>query len=257
MRLTGRVAIITGAGRGIGQAIAFKFGEEGAKVVVNDLNLKGAEAVVEKIEARGGQGLAVKADVRKKGEVEEMFAQVNGEYGKVDILVNNAGIRRDILLQKMSEEEWDAVVNIALKGSFNCVQLAQRYMAKQNYGKIINMASPSPAGLGNRGQANYSTANAGLVGFTKALAQELGRYNINVNCIAPDFIVSEMTLDSARRMGMYLDDFKNAALSLIPLKRLGTVEDVANVALFLASDESSFVSGQVIYVTGGAGLCTI
>jgi len=252
MRLAGKVAIVTGSGRGIGQAIAFAFAKEGAKVVVNELSLKNAEAVVEKIEANGGEGLATKADVCKRPEVEEMFSQVISEFGKIDILVNNAGIRRDILIHKMSEEEWDTVVNVSLKGSFNCVQLAQGHMAKQNYGKIINIASPFPAGLGNRGQVNYSAANAGLVGFTKALAQELGRYNINVNCIAPDFIVSEMTLESARRLGLYLDDFKNVALSLIPLKRLGTVEDMANVALFLASDESSFVSGQVIYVTGGA-----
>ncbi len=252
MRLAERVAIITGAGRGIGQAIALRFGEKGAKVVVNDLNLKTAEAVVEKIEARGGQGLAVKADVRKRSEVESMFGQAISEYGRVDILVNNAGIRRDIPIHKMSEDEWETVTNVTLKGSFNCVQLAQKHMAIRNYGKIINIASPFPAGLVKPGQANYSTANAGLIGFTKALAHELGAYNINVNCIAPDFIVSEMTLDSARRMSMYLDDFRNAALSLIPLRRLGKVEDVANVALFLASDESSFVSGQVIYVTGGA-----
>ncbi len=256
MRLSDKVAIITGAGRGIGQAIAFKFGQEGAKVVVSDLNLKTAEAVVEKIESRGGEGLAAKADVRKRSEVEMMFAQTISEFGKVDILVNNAGVRRDILLQKMSEDEWDAVVGVSLKGSFNCAQIAQRYMSQHNYGKIINIASPIPADLGSRGQANYAAANAGVVGFTRALAQELGRFNINVNCITPDFIVTEMTLNSARKIGMYLDDFKNAALSLIPLRRLGTAEDVANVALFLSSDESSFVSGQVICVSGGAGLCT-
>jgi 3-oxoacyl-[acyl-carrier protein] reductase len=151
----------------------------------------------------------------------------------------------------MSQDEWDAIININLKGSFNCAQAAQKYMVKQNYGKIVNISSPVPATLVDRGLVNYSSAGAGVQGLTKALALELGRYNINVNCIAPDLIDTEMTRDSARRIGLYLEDLKKAATAQVALRRLGTVEDVANVALFLASDESSFISGQVIVVKGG------
>jgi 3-oxoacyl-[acyl-carrier protein] reductase len=251
MRLSEKVVLVTGAGRGIGRAIALKFSDEGAKVVVNDINIAPAESIVERLKKMGRKALPVGADVSKREEVEGMFERAIREFGRLDILINNAGIRRDILIHRMSEDEWDAVLNVNLKGSFNCAQAAQKYMVKQNYGKIVHISSPVPATLVDRGQAHYASASAGLQGLTKALALELGRYNINVNCIVPDFIDSEMTRDSARRIGLYLEDLKKAAAAQIALRRLGTAEDVANVALFLASDESSFISGQIIQVKGG------
>jgi len=251
MRLPEKVAIITGAGRGIGRAMALKFSDEGAKLVVNDINAAAVEGLVERFKRMGRPAIAVGGDVSKREQVEEVFTRATREFGRVDILVNDAGIRRDVLIHKMSAEEWDAVINVNLKGSFNCAQAAQQYMVKQNYGKIISIASPVPATFIERGLAHYGAASAGLIGLTKALALELGRYNINVNCIVADFIDTEMTRENARKIGMYLDDLKRAALAQIALRRLGTAEDVANVALFLASDESSFISGQAIEVKGG------
>jgi 3-oxoacyl-[acyl-carrier protein] reductase len=251
MRLFNKVALITGAGRGIGKAIAFKFSDEGAKVIVNDIEIARAMNVAENLKELGRQALAIKADVRSKPEVDQMFEQIEREFGHVDILVNNAGVRRDVIFSEMSEKDWDFVLSVQLKGSFNCARTAQKFMISQAYGKIINISSPTPASLTKKGQVNFSTANAGLVGFTKSLAVELGPYNINVNCIAPDFIDTEMTRQVMRNEGMYLDDLKNLVLAEIPLRKLGTAADVANVALFLASDESSFVSGQVIHVKGG------
>jgi len=251
MRLLDKVAVITGAGRGIGKAIALKFSEEGAKVIVSDIELSYANGVAEKLKEIGREALAIKADVSQQQEVKLMFKQIERQFGRVDILVNNAGIRRDIPFHKMSGEEWDSVIAVQLRGSFNCAQAAQRYMVRQNYGKIVNLSSPIPAALGNRAQTSYSAANAGVEAFTKTLAVELGRHNINVNCIAPDFIDTEMTRNTARRAGMYLTDLKRFALAQIPLRRMGTPEDIANVVLFLACDESSFISGQVICVRGG------
>jgi len=251
MRLKDKVSIITGAGKGIGKAIALRFSEEGARVAVTDIDLSYAENVAAKLEDKGWEALAIKADVSNQKEVEQMFEQAAQQFGRVDILVNNAGVRRDIPFHKMSEEEWESVVAAQLKGSFNCAKVAQKYMARQSYGKIINLSSPTPSAVGNEFQTSYATASAGVEGFTRALALELGRYNINVNCIAPEFIDTEMTRDAARRTGMYLADFKKFALAQIPLRRMGTPEDVANIALFLASDESSFISGQTIYVRGG------
>lgn len=251
MKLEKKVAVVTGAGRGIGKAIATRLAEEGARVVVNDVDLAFAENVAEKLKMTGRETLAIKADVSNWQEVEPMFEQVERRFGGVDILVNNAGIRRDTQFHKISEKEWDSVIAVQLKGSFNCARAAQKYMVRQNYGKIINLSSPVPASLGNQGQTSYASASAAIEGFTKALALELGRYNINVNCVAPDFIDTEMTRNTARREGMYLDDFKRFALAQIPLRRLGKAEDVANVVFFLACDESSFISGQVICVRGG------
>ena len=251
MRLKDKVSIVTGAGRGIGKAIALRFSEEGARVVVNDIDLSYAENVAAKLEDKGREALAIKADVSNQKEVEQMFEQAVQQFGQVDILVNNAGVRRDIPFHKILEEVWESVIAAQLKGSFNCAKVAQKYMARQSYGKIINLSSPIPSAVGNEYQTSYSTANAGVEGFTRALALELGRYNINVNCIAPEFIDTEMTRDAARRTGMYLADFKKFALAQIPLRRIGTPEDVASIALFLASDESSFISGQTIYVRGG------
>ena len=251
MRLQEKVSVVTGAGRGIGKAIALRFSDEGAKVVVNDIDLSHAESVAGKLKEMGREALAVKADVSKAEEVERMFERAVQQFGRVDILVNNAGIRRDIPFHKMSQDEWDSVIAVQLKGSFNCAQVAQKYMVKQGYGKIVNLSSPIPTSLGEHSQTSYASASAAIQGFTTALALELGRYNINVNCVAPDFIDTEMTRNTARREGMYLDDFKRFAAARIPLRRIGTPEDVANVVLFLVCDESSFISGQVIYVRGG------
>lgn len=251
MKLLHKVALVTGAGRGIGRAIALKLSQEGARVVVNDVELAFTTNTVERLEKLGGEVLGLKGDVANRQEVDSMFEQAVQRFGRLDILVNSAGIRRDADFAEMSEEEWDAVIDIQLKGSFNCARAAQKYMVGQSYGKIINISSPVPTALGRQGQVNYSSACAGLEGFTRALALEMGRYNINVNCIAPDFIDTEMTRKAARREGMYLDDLRRFAVAEIPLRRLGTPEDVANAALFLASDESSFISGQVIYVRGG------
>ena len=251
MKLEKKVALVTGAGRGIGKAIALRFSEEGARVVVNDIDLSYAESFAGKLKDMGREALAVKADVSKLEEVEGMFEHAIQQFNRVDILVNNAGIRRDTPFHKMSQGVWESVITVNLKGSFNCAQVAQKYMVKQGYGKIINMSSPIPASLGERSQTSYTSACAAIQGLTTALAMELGRYNINVNCVAPDFIDTEMTRTMARKEGMYLDDFKRFAISQIPLKRIGTPEDVANVVLFLVCDESSFVSGQVIRVRGG------
>ncbi len=251
MKLENKVAVVTGAGRGIGKAIATRLAEEGARVVVNDVDLAFAENIVEKLKLAGRQALAIKADVANWPEVEAMFKQIEQRFGGVDILVNNAGIRKDVPFHKISEAEWDSVLAVQLKGSFNCARAAQKYMLKQNSGKIVNLSSPVPASLGNRGHSNYASASAAIEGFTKALAQELGRHNINVNCVAPDFIDTEMSRMAARREGMYLDDFKRFAIAQIPLRRMGTPGDVANVVLFLVSDEASFISGQVICVRGG------
>ena len=251
MKLEKKVAVVTGAGRGIGKAIATKLAEEGARVVISDVDLAFAESLAEKLKVMGREALAIKADVSNGQEVESMFEQAGRRFGGVDILVNNAGIRRDAPVHKISEKDWDSAIAVQLKGSFNCARAAQKYMVRQNYGKIVNLSSPVPASLGNRGQTSYASASAAIEGFTKALALELGRYNINVNCVAPDFIDTEMTRNTARKEGMYLDDFKRFALAQIPLRRLGTPEDVANVVLFLVCDESSFISGQVICVRGG------
>jgi len=251
VKLEKKVAVVTGAGRGIGKAIAVRLAEEGARVVVNDIDLSYAENLAETLKKKGWETLAIKADVSQWHEVALMFQAVVRRFGGVDILVNNAGIRRDIPLNKLSEDDWGSAIAVQLTGSFNCARAAQKYMVKQNYGKIINLSSPVPASLGERGQTSYASVSAGVQGFTKALALELGQYNINVNCVAPDYIDTEMTRNAARREGMYLDDFRRFAVTQIPLRRMGTVEDVANVVLFLVSEESSFISGQVICVRGG------
>jgi 3-oxoacyl-[acyl-carrier protein] reductase len=251
VKLEKKVALVTGAGRGIGKAIALRFSEEGARVVVNDIDLSYAESIAKRLKKMGREALAVKADVSKLEEVERMFERAVQQFNRVDILVNNAGIRRDTPFHKISQKKWDSVIAVHLKGSFNCAQVAQKYMVKQGYGKIVNLSSPIPSSLGENSQTSYASACAAIQGFTTALALELGRYNINVNCVAPDFIDTEMTRTIARREGMYLDDFKRFAAAKIPLRRIGTPEDVANVVLFLVCDESSFISGQVIYVRGG------
>ncbi len=251
MKLKDSVAIVTGAASGIGRGIALRFAQEGAHVVVNDRSLMAAESVSEKIEDMGGQAVPFQADVGALEEVERLFGEAKDVYGKVDILVSNAGLRKDAPIHSMTGEQWDDVLRVQLKGCFNCVKVAQQYMVPQSDGKIVIVASPVPAGVGVPGQVNYGAANGGLIGLTTSLATELGTYNINVNAIAPDFIETPMTREAAKKDDLYMDDFKKAALAFIPLRRLGTPEDVASVAVFLASSESSFVSGQVIGVKGG------
>jgi len=251
LKLENRVAVITGAGRGIGKAIAIKLAEEGARVVICDIDVAFVENVADRLKKAGRQALAIKADVTSGYEVAQVFNAAGRKFGGVDILVNNAGIRRDIPLQKMSEDDWDSAIVTQTRGNFNCVRAAQKHMMQQNYGKIVNISSPVPSGIGERGQTAYATASAAVHGFTRALALELGPYGINVNCIAPEYIDTEMTRNVARKEGMYLDDFKRFATARIPLRRLGTPDDIANVARFLVSEESSYISGQVIYVRGG------
>ncbi len=251
MRLEDKVAVVTGAGRGIGKAIVTRFADEGARVVINDVDGAFADNLADRLKKTGRETLAITADVSRLSEVEPMFAEVARRYGGVDILVNNAGVRRDSPLHKMSEADWDSATAIQVKGTLYCCRAAQQHMVQQNYGKIINLSSPVPASLGERGQTAYASASAAVQGFSKALALELGRHSINVNCIAPEYIDTEMTRNTARKEGMYLDDFRRFAVARIPLRRMGTPEDVAGLALFLATDESSFISGQVIYIRGG------
>jgi len=251
VKLKNTVAIVTGASSGIGKGIALRFAEEGAYVVVNDRSLMAAESVSEKIEDMGGKAIPFEADISKFEDVERLFGEANELLGKVDILVSNAGLRKDAPIQSMTPEQWDDVIRVQLKGCFNCVKVAQQYMVPQSNGKIVIVASPIPADIGLPGQVNYGAANGGLIGLTTSLAIELGTYNINVNAIAPDFIETAMTRVAAKNNDLYMDDFKKAALAFIPLRRLGTPDEVASVAVFLASGESSFVSGQVIGVKGG------
>ncbi|WP_067933131.1 3-oxoacyl-ACP reductase FabG [Alicyclobacillus kakegawensis] len=247
-RLQDRVAVVTGAARGIGAATAKRLAADGAKVAVFDLSEEACRDTVNAISAAGGQALAAACDVSVAQQVEAAMQAVVDCWGRLDILVNNAGVIRDNLLFRMSEEDWDTVMSVHLKGAFLCSRVAQRYMVEQRYGKIVNTSSTSA--LGNRGQANYATAKAGLQGFTRTLAIELGPFNINVNAVAPGFIVTDMTRATAERVGMSFEEFERAAIERIPLRRAGKPEDVANVVAFLVSDEASYVSGQVIYING-------
>ena len=250
-RLANKVALVTGAGKGIGRAIALRFSDEGAKVVVSDIEPSLAKSLAGQLENQGKESLAVKADVSDPDDVREMFEKAVEAFGRVDILVNNAGIRRDEPFPDMPEKQWDDVMAVQLKGSFNCTRAAQKTMILRGYGRIINMSSPVTGRLKTGYQVNYASACAGVEGFTRSLAEELGAYDITVNCIAPDNIDTEMTRKAARKQGFYLDDLKRFFVAGIPLKRLGTPMEVANVALFLASDESSYVTGQIIHVKGG------
>ncbi|NMP22774.1 beta-ketoacyl-ACP reductase [Sulfobacillus harzensis] len=247
--LKDRTAVVTGAARGIGRAEALRLAQEGAQVAVVDLRQQDAEETVNQIRSQGGQAEAYGVNVADGTAVKAMMEDAARQFGPIAVLVNNAGITRDNLLFKMSDEDWDSVINTHLKGSFLCAREAQRYMVDQKWGKIVNTSSTSA--LGNRGQANYSAAKAGLQGFTRTLAIELGPFNINVNAVAPGFIDTDMTRDTARRLGLEPDQLKIGAASRIPLRRVGVPDDIANVVAFLCSEQASFISGQVIYVRGG------
>ncbi|TMD91863.1 MAG: SDR family oxidoreductase [Chloroflexi bacterium] len=244
MRFKDRVALVTGGGRGIGAATAKLLASEGARVAVSDLDETPAREVADPIGA-----LAVACDVSVRADVDHMVELVEKKLGGIDILVTCAGIIRDNLLFKMTDEDWDAVIDTHLKGTFLCARAAQRSMVDKKYGKMVFLSSTSA--LGNRGQANYSAAKAGLQGMARTLAIELGQFNINVNTVAPGFVETRMTRATAERMGMDFETFKLGAASQIPLRRIGQPEDIASVIAFLCSDESSFVSGQTIYVRGG------
>jgi 3-oxoacyl-[acyl-carrier protein] reductase len=248
-RLDGRVAVVTGAGRGIGAAEAIKLAQEGANVAVLDLTEEACRETVEAVEATGAEALAIGADVSNAKEVMAAFEKIGDRFGRIDILVNNAGVLRDNLLFKMSEDDWDTVLDVHLKGSFLCTKAAQKYMVEQEYGKVI--MTSSIVALGNKGQVNYSAAKAGLQAMARTLALELGRFNINVNAIAPGWIETEMTKEAAERVGMSMEEMKERFAKNIPLRRFGRVDDIANVAAFLVSDEASYISGETIYVAGG------
>ena len=244
MRFKDRVALVTGGGRGIGAATAQLLAKEGARVAVSDLDEGPAQEVAGPI-----AGIAIGCDVSDRAQVAAMVERTVKELGRLDVLVTCAGITRDNLLFKMTDEDWDAVIDTHLKGTFLCARAAQKHMVDQKYGKMVFLSSTSA--LGNRGQANYSAAKAGLQGMARTLAIELGAYNINVNTVAPGFVETRMTRATAERVGVDYEAFKLGAASQIPLRRVGQPEDIANVIAFLCSDESSFVSGQTVYVRGG------
>ncbi|MFC6093600.1 3-oxoacyl-ACP reductase FabG [Saccharothrix lopnurensis] len=244
-----RVAIVTGAARGIGAAVATRLAEDGLAVAVLDLDEGTCAETVEKIRAAGGTALAVGVDVGDSAGVEAAVRRVTDELGAPTVLVNNAGVLRDNLLFKMTDEDWDVVMNVHLRGSFLMSRAVQAHQTKAGWGRIVNLSSTSA--LGNRGQANYSAAKAGLQGFTKTLAIELGKFGVTVNAIAPGFIATDMTAATAARVGVDFEDFKKGAAAAIPVNRVGTPEDIAHTASFLVSEGAGFVSGQVVYVAGG------
>ena len=244
-----RTAIVTGAARGIGAATALRLAADGFTVAVLDLDEGQAKGTVDAIEAAGGRGLAVGVDVSDSEQVGEAVDRVAAELGSPVVLVNNAGVTRDNLLFKMTEADWDTVMNVHLRGSFLMSRAAQKYMIEARWGRIVNLSSISA--LGNRGQANYAAAKAGLQGFTKTMAIELGKFGVTANAIAPGFIVTDMTRATAERMEIPFDDFIAASLEQIPVQRVGQPEDIAHLVSFLVSEGAGFVSGQVIYAAGG------
>jgi len=246
---TSRTAIVTGAARGIGAGVASRLTADAFAVAVVDLDEAACKAIVADIEAAGGRALAVGADVADEDAVEAAVERVVAELGAPTVLVNNAGIIRDNLLFKMSVDDWDAVMNVHLRGSFLMTRAVQRHMIDAGYGRIVNLSSTSA--LGNRGQANYAAAKAGVQGFTKTLALELGRYGVTANAIAPGFIETEMTAATAERIGVPFEDFKAHVAKDIPVARTGVPADIAHAVAFFASEEAGFVSGQVLYVAGG------
>ena len=243
MQLTGKVALVTGAAQGIGKAVALLLARNGADIVVSDINLEKAEEAAKEIQAVGRKAIATKVDVASLGDVERMVQAVIEHFGHIDILINNAGITRDKLILRMAEEDWDAVLNINLKGTFNCTKVVVRHMSKQRSGKIVSIASVVGE-MGNAGQANYSASKAGVIGFTKTIAREFAQRGINVNAIAPGYIETPMTEALPEKA-------KEELRRLIPMERLGRPEDVAEAVLFLVSEASGYITGQVLNVNGG------
>ena len=243
MILKDKVVLVTGSGRGIGKEIASVFAREGAKVVISDIDEETASKTAKEISSLGTETASFKADVTNLGSVEEMINKILDKFKRIDILVNNAGITKDNLLLRMKEADWDAVLNVNLKGVFNCTKVVSRVMLKQQQGKIINIASIIGI-TGNPGQANYAASKAGIIGFTKSVAKELASRNVTVNAVAPGYIQTEMT-------DKLPEEVKKQMLSFIPLKKMGTTKDVAGVCLFLASSDSDYITGQTIVVDGG------
>ncbi|MDX2703194.1 3-oxoacyl-ACP reductase FabG [Streptomyces sp. PA03-6a] len=244
-----RVAIVTGAARGIGAATAVRLAAEGRAVAVLDLDETACKDTVEQITKAGGRAVAIGADVSDEEQVAAAVARVAAELGAPTILVNNAGVLRDNLLFKMSASDWDTVMNVHLRGAFLMTRAVQKHMVDANFGRVVNLSSSSA--LGNRGQANYSAAKAGLQGFTKTLAHELGKFGVTANAVAPGFIATDMTAATAARIGMGFEEFQAAAATQIPVQRVGNPDDVANAIAFFTGDDAGFVSGQVLYVAGG------
>ncbi|UAL29076.1 glucose 1-dehydrogenase [Nocardioides rotundus] len=249
-RFDGRVAIVTGAARGIGFGIAQRFASEGASIAVLDLDGDAAADAAGRLElADGARAVGVACDVADASSAEAAVEQVVADLGAVHILVNNAGVTRDNLLFKMTEDDWDTVMGVHLKGAFNMTKAAQKHFVEQKYGKVLNLSSVSA--LGNRGQANYSAAKMGIQGFTRTLALELGPFGVNANAVAPGFIVTEMTDATARRLKMEPEELQRLNAESTPVRRVGQPEDIAAAAAFLCSDEASFITGQTLYVDGG------
>ncbi|MBM4306636.1 MAG: 3-oxoacyl-[acyl-carrier-protein] reductase [Deltaproteobacteria bacterium] len=243
MELSGKVALVTGGAQGIGKAIALLLANNGADVAISDINLEKAQETANEIQALGKRSIALKANVADFKEVEQMVETIVGQLGRIDILVNNAGITRDRLILRMTEEDWDAVLDVNLKGTFNCTKAAIRYMSKQKSGKIVSIASVTGE-MGNAGQANYGASKAGVIGFTKTIAREFATRGINVNAIAPGYIQTAMT-------EAVPDKAKEMLKQMIPMERLGQPEDVAQAVLFFVSERSSYITGQVLNVNGG------
>lgn len=247
-RLNECVAVVTGGAQGIGAATIRTFSTEGAKVMILDQNVEKMDDLIREIHSNGGEGKAYQCNITKREEVEKCVEEIVSHFGKIDILVNNAGVTRDNLLFRMSDEDWDTVIDTHLKGSFICSREVQKYMVKQGYGKIVMLSSRSA--LGKRGQANYAAAKAGIQGMTKTMAIELGPFGINVNAVAPGFIETQMTRDIAERTGTPYEKIKKDVIQSNAIKRVGKPEDVANLILFLSSSESDYITGQIIYVAG-------
>ena len=243
MELKGKVALVTGGAQGIGKAVALMLARHGADVIVADVNLEKAAETAKELEAAGGRAMAVNVDVTRLGDVEKMVESALARFGRIDILINNAGIARDKLILRMAEEDWDTVLAVNLKGTFNCTKAVIKHMSKQRSGKVVNIASVVGE-MGNAGQANYSASKAGVIGLTKTIAREFAQRGINVNAIAPGYIQTAMT-------DVLPEKAKEELQRMIPMERLGQPEDVAHAVLFLVSEASSYVTGQVLNVNGG------
>ncbi|HTU03970.1 MAG TPA: 3-oxoacyl-ACP reductase FabG [Trebonia sp.] len=244
-----RIAIVTGAARGIGAGTAKRLASDGMAVAVLDLNEADGAQTVAEIEKAGGQAIAVGADVSNSEQVRQAVDRVAADLGEPTVLVNNAGVTRDNLLFKMSENDWDTVLGVHLRGAFLMTRAVQQYMVGAKWGRIVNLSSVSA--VGNRGQVNYSAAKAGMQGLTKTLAIELGKFGITANAVAPGFIVTDMTADTAARLGVAFEDFQVGAAKTIPVQRVGQPEDVAAAISFFASEQAGFISGQILYIAGG------